>query len=80
MAVLEISKLVMYEYHYNHIRPKYGKQCQICYTDTGERFFFGVNVMSVILPFHLSFADSFIYLFTGTEDIYTDELKANSHL
>lgn len=34
LAVLDISKVVMYEYYYNFLKPKYGENIQIAYTDT----------------------------------------------
>ena len=33
-AVLDLSKIVMYEFHYDYIKPKYGKNSQLCYMDT----------------------------------------------
>lgn len=33
-AVLELSKSHMYDFHYTVIKPKYGDQVQLCYTDT----------------------------------------------
>ena len=34
MSILDISKIRMYESQYNYIRPKYGDQTKLCYTDT----------------------------------------------
>ncbi|CAG2190061.1 unnamed protein product [Mytilus edulis] len=34
MCVLELSKCVMYEHHYNYILPKYGKNVKLMMTDT----------------------------------------------
>lgn len=34
MAVLEISKVLMYDFFYNHLRPQYGENVEILYTDT----------------------------------------------
>jgi len=33
-SVLELSKLTMYEFHYDHIMKKYGSNAQLLYTDT----------------------------------------------
>ena len=33
-AVLELSKLLMYEFHYDYIHPKYGPKAQLLFTDT----------------------------------------------
>ena len=33
-AILDLSKLVMYEFHYDYMKPKYGDKVQLCYMDT----------------------------------------------
>ena len=33
-AILDLSKIVMYEFHYNYMKPKYGENLQLCYVDT----------------------------------------------
>ena len=33
-AILDLSKIVMYEFHYDYMEPKYGENLKICYTDT----------------------------------------------
>ena len=33
-AILDISKTLMYEFCYDYIKPKYGDEARICYTDT----------------------------------------------
>ena len=39
-AILDLSKIVMYEFHYDYMKPKYGENLQLCYMDTawGHRF------------------------------------------
>lgn len=34
MAILDISKTVMYDFHYNFMKPKYGHNAEVVYTDT----------------------------------------------
>ena len=34
LSILDISKIVMYEFWYDYIKPKYGDNMKLCYTDT----------------------------------------------
>ena len=34
MCVLDLSKILLYDYYYNYLKPKYGENCQLLYTDT----------------------------------------------
>lgn len=34
MAILDISKTLMYNFHYNNMKPLYGDRCKLLYTDT----------------------------------------------
>ena len=33
-AILDLSKIIMYEFHYDHMKPKYGENLKVCYMDT----------------------------------------------
>ena len=33
-TVLDLSKILLYDFYYNHLEPKYGSNCQFLYTDT----------------------------------------------
>ena len=33
-AILDLSKIVMYEFHYDYMKPKYGEHLKLCYMDT----------------------------------------------
>ena len=33
-AILDLSKLIMYEFHYDYMVPKYGDRLKLCYMDT----------------------------------------------
>ena len=34
LSILEISKILMYEFWYNYMKPKYGDNVKLCYMDT----------------------------------------------
>ena len=34
MCILDISKIRLYDFHYEHMLPRYGNKCDIMYTDT----------------------------------------------
>ena len=34
MCVLELSKTLLYDFYYNHMKPKHSGNCQLLYTDT----------------------------------------------
>ena len=34
LSILEISKILMYEFWYDYMKPKYGNDIKLCYIDT----------------------------------------------
>ena len=34
LSILEISKILMYEFWYDYMKPKYGNNVKLCYVDT----------------------------------------------
>ena len=34
VSILEISKIVMYEFWCDYLKPKYGEKAKLCYMDT----------------------------------------------
>ena len=34
MSILDISKMLMYKFWYDYIKPKYEDRAKLCYTDT----------------------------------------------
>ena len=39
-AVLDISKTLMYKFFYDYLKPKYGDQVKLCFTDTDSFIFY----------------------------------------
>ena len=33
-SILELSKILMYQFWYDHVKPKYGEKVKLCYMDT----------------------------------------------
>ena len=33
-AILDLSKIIMYEFHYDYMIPKYSDRLKLCYMDT----------------------------------------------
>ena len=34
LSLLELSKILMYEFWYDYVKPKYGEKAKLCYMDT----------------------------------------------
>ena len=37
LSILELSKILMYEFSYDYVKPTYDKKAKMCYMDT-DRF------------------------------------------
>ena len=35
LSLLELSKILMYEFWYDYVKPKYGDKAKLCYMNTG---------------------------------------------
>ena len=42
-AILDLNKLIMYEFHYNYMLPKYGDNIKLCYMDT-DSFIYDIEI------------------------------------
>ena len=49
-AILDLSKIVMYKFHYDYMAPKYKNDLKLCYMDTDS------------LVYHINTKDFYIYI------------------
>ena len=52
-AILDLSKVVMYEFHYDYMKPKYGGNLKLCYMDT-DLLVYHINP-PMVKPFRLTY-------------------------
>ena len=43
-AILDLSKIIMYKFHYNYMKPKYSKNLRLCYMDINS-FVYDIRLM-----------------------------------
>ena len=47
-AILDLSKLVMYEFHYDYMVPKYRDHQKLCYNDTDKSMISKLRISTLI--------------------------------
>ena len=50
LSILELSKILMYEFWYDYVKPKYGEKAKLCYMDT-ESFIVYIKQMIYLRTF-----------------------------
>ena len=66
MCILELSKVLLYEFHYDYIKNKYDNKSELLFTDTDS------------LMYQLKTEDIYEYLSTDKEKLYCSNYQPKS--
>jgi hypothetical protein len=55
-AVLEVSKTLMYDYHYNVMKKHYKSNIELMYSDTGNIFIFIIIIIIINIQYFFRFS------------------------
>ena len=47
LSILEISKIVMYEFWYDYVKPIYGEKAKLCFMDTNIFIVYIISLYSI---------------------------------
>ena len=61
LSVLDVSKIPMYEFWYDYLKPRYRENINLCYMDTG-RFIFNLKLIIGTKIFQMILIKDLIYL------------------
>ena len=50
LSILELSKIIIYEFSYNYLKPKYGEEAKLCYMTT-DSFIVYIKTDDIYKPF-----------------------------
>ena len=67
MSILDLSKTLMYDFHYNYIKKKYSDQAQLLFTDTDS------------VTYHIKTEDAYRD-FYGDRELFDDYPKDSSFI
>ena len=61
MSILDVTKIFMYEFCYDYIKPKYGDRAKPCYTDI-HSFIIYIKTKDFLKIFPMMLRDGLIHL------------------
>ena len=68
-AILDLSQIVKYEFHYDYMKPKYQENLKLCYMDTDPWFIISRLRISTLTPLKMFLRDS-IRVVTFQTDLF----------
>ena len=71
MSILDISKILMYEFWYDYIKPEYGDRAKLCYSDT-DSFVIYIKTEDFLKIFPMMLRDGLIHqiIMKITKDLF----------
>ena len=69
LSILEISKILMYEFWYDYMKPKYGNNVKLCYMDT-DSFIMSIKTEYFYKDIVMMLKESLTLQITGAIDHY----------
>ena len=73
-AILDLSKIIMYEFHYDYMVPKYGEALNLCYMDT-DSLIYNIETKDFYKDIAEDVPARFEYLWISTKQTLTNWIK-----
>ena len=72
LSILEISKILMYEFLYDYMKPKYGDNVKLCYMDT-DSFIMNIKTEDFYKDIANDFEKKLLHQIMKSIDLYPQE-------
>ena len=72
LSILEISKILMYEFWYDYMKPKYGDNVKLCYMDT-DSFIMNIKTEDFYKDTANDFEKNLLHQIMKSIDLYPQE-------